>query len=502
MFPAAPAARRTRVTLTAMLGLAALTLLAALPMPVHGSVSSCSRVAAAGGSDSAAGTADAPFRTGQKLANALQPGQVGCVRGTLTGDVTVVRPDITLTSEPGQRGRLVGKLWIAPEGPRATVRDLDLDGRRTTGIVIGPVVTGDDATFTGNDVTNAGAGICFIIGASGHDGDERADRTRIEGNRIHDCGTSNNHQHGIYVEHALDTRIVGNEIYDNADRGVQLYPYALSTTIAGNVIDGNGEGIAISGLGDRASSGTRVRGNLITNTRLRAGIESWFPDAKGTDNLVEGNCFAGARQAIDTSGGGFLARDNLFVDPQYVDRQAKDFRLRDGSPCAALLAAGRAGAPIPPVASEPPEAPEAPVVAAPQAPAPALAPAPASAPAATRPAPGAAGAAAKPAAPQPAADAAPASSAARVRFRVMRLPSRRARVRVRLEGGARSARAVLEIRSARGQWRPFAAPLLRADGDTVVTVRIPRGVRRLQLRAEVVEEDQPVVAELTEPPAR
>ena len=55
-------------------------------------------------------------------------------------------------------------------------------------------------------------------------------RSRIEANRIHDCGgTTNNQRHAIYVEHAEDTRIVGNVIYDNADRGVQRYPSAQRT---------------------------------------------------------------------------------------------------------------------------------------------------------------------------------------------------------------------------------------------------------------------------------
>jgi parallel beta-helix repeat protein len=487
MFSAAfPVPTRRRATLLGVLGAAAVSLLAMLPMPVS-AASDCSLVAAETGSDNAAGTAAEPFRTAQKLANALEPGQVGCVRGTLTGDVAVVRPEITLTSEPGQRGRLVGKLWIAPEGSGATVKNLDLDGRRTNGIIISPVITGDDATFIGNDVTNGDTGICFIIGSSGHDGDVRADRTRIEGNRIHNCGTSNNHMHGIYVEHAMDTRIVGNEIYDNADRGIQLYPYAVNTTISGNVIDGNGEGIAISGYGDRATSGTRVVGNVITNTRLRAGIESWFPGVDGTDNLVEGNCFAGAKtEAIDFGGGGFEARGNLFTDPQFVDRGAKDFRLRDGSPCAELLAAGRLGAPVPPVEEADPVLPsgELPVT-----------PSGTSTPRPSRPASSPVG----PAADQrvttlQATDRRAVARAARVYVRVARSPRKKwARVQVRLlNPPASSVLTLVEVRTEGGRWRALAAPRLRGDGVRVFAVRLPPG-RRLQVRAAVVEENSPVV---------
>ena len=44
---------------------------------------SCDKVAAPSGSDSAAGTAASPYRTAQKLADSLAPGQTGCLRAGL-----------------------------------------------------------------------------------------------------------------------------------------------------------------------------------------------------------------------------------------------------------------------------------------------------------------------------------------------------------------------------------------------------------------------------------
>src|SRR4051812_46967474 len=50
----------------------------------------CDKVAAANGSDSASGTADAPYRSAQKLSDSLVAGQTGCLRaGTYNEDVTV-----------------------------------------------------------------------------------------------------------------------------------------------------------------------------------------------------------------------------------------------------------------------------------------------------------------------------------------------------------------------------------------------------------------------------
>jgi hypothetical protein len=46
--------------------------------------------------------------------------------------------------------------------------------------------------------------------------------------RMHDCGRlpPTNHDHGVYVEGAVDTVISDSLIYDNANRGIQLFPNA------------------------------------------------------------------------------------------------------------------------------------------------------------------------------------------------------------------------------------------------------------------------------------
>src|SRR5207245_8215668 len=89
----------------------------------------------------------------------------------------------------------------------------------------------------------------------------------IQRNRIHDCGRipSSNHDHGIYLAYSDNTKVLDNVIFDNADRGVQLYPDAQGTLIKGNVIDGNGEGVIFSGAGGSASNDNVVEHNVITN---------------------------------------------------------------------------------------------------------------------------------------------------------------------------------------------------------------------------------------------
>ena len=299
----------------------------------------CTKVASTTGSDSASGTAAAPFRTAQRLVGSLSSGQTGCLRaGTYSADdqVKVSNPGITLASYPGERARLEGRLWIAEGANGVTVQDLVLDGVNS-GDLPSPTVNADDAVFHNNEVTNEHTAICFDLGNSDYG---RAARTLIEANRIHDCGQlpATNHDHGIYVARADDTVIRDNLIYRNADRGIQLYPDAQHSTITGNVIDGNGEGIIFSGASGDASSNNLVEHNLITNAQVRYNVESYYPSGNpiGTGNVVRNNCIWGGAEG-NIEGPGYSATGNIFANPLYVDRASGNFALQDGSPCADVL---------------------------------------------------------------------------------------------------------------------------------------------------------------------
>lgn len=282
-------------------------------------------------------------RAVQRFVNGLRPGETGCLRrGAYVENVAIRRSGIALRSHPGERARLVGRLWIQRRARDVTISHLVLDGRNARDLP-SPTVNGDRVTFARVRVTNRHTTICFVIGSERYG---RATGTVIEASRIHDCGRlpPRNTEHGIYVAAADDTRIVGNEIHDNADRGIQLYPDAQRTVIEGNVIDGNGVGIIFSGDGGRTSDDTIVRHNLITNSRVRADVESYYPagTAPGERNLVVGNCIHGGKRGeMDARAGGFQARDNLIADPGYADRANGDFSVDRDSPCGKLLARGR-----------------------------------------------------------------------------------------------------------------------------------------------------------------
>jgi len=319
---------------------------------------SCDKVAAPSGSDSAAGSAASPYRTAQKLVDSLGPGKTGCLRaGVYEQDVTIATggssgSPLTLSSYPGERATVRGRFRVKDSANFVTVESVDLDGRNSSNLP-SPSVYGDDVVFRDNDVTNYHyTAICFLLGSKEYG---RAVRTTIERNRIHDCGRlpAANHEHGIYIEASNDVRIVENWIYDNADRGVQMFPDAQRTSIARNVIDGNGQGIIFS----RQSAGNVVESNVISNSVLRWNIEDW--ELSGAGNVARNNCVWTTRTDSYGREGGimvtrdFVATGNLVADPQFVDRTAKDFRLAAGSPCAALLAGG--GTPPPPAPGPQPE---------------------------------------------------------------------------------------------------------------------------------------------------
>lgn len=295
----------------------------------------CDLVAAPRGSDEAPGTAEAPLASAASLVARLEPGQTGCLReGRYYEDVRMARSGasgaaITLTSFPGETATLRGRLWI--DADHVQVAGLVLDGRNDASLP-SPTVNGADVAFRHNDVHNGNSAICFVLGSV--DGYGQAVRTVIEGNRIHNCGRlpATNHDHGIYVENAADVRIVHNAIFDNADRGVQLYPSAVRTYVADNVIDGNGEGVIFSGDGMRSSSDNIVERNFITNSRIRYDIEGFWPEGGlvGSGNLARHNCvFGGEAGVIQLPAVGFTAYGNAESDPVYVDRAAKDFRFRE-----------------------------------------------------------------------------------------------------------------------------------------------------------------------------
>jgi parallel beta-helix repeat protein len=313
----------------------------------------CDRYASPAGSDAATGARTSPYRTAQRLVSSLEPGQSGCLSpDTFVEDVSIRtggRPGspVVLRSGPDGRATLRGRLYVADSANDVVVRDLLLDGRNAADLPLS--VSGDRVSFIDNEVTNYDTTICFDIGSV--IGYGAAHNVLLEGNRIHNCGVrpARNHHHAIYIENSINGVYRNNVIYDNADKGIVIFPDSDGNLIERNVIDGNATGLLIGGslLQDAwhltYPKDNLVRRNVITGSR-RYNVEGyweWQPPADA-NNVVTDNCVWGAGFGIQIQhplqaspwGAGFVARDNRELDPLFVDPAAKDFRLRAGSPCA------------------------------------------------------------------------------------------------------------------------------------------------------------------------
>jgi Right handed beta helix region len=309
----------------------------------------CSRYASPQGSDSAGGTKRRPYRTAQRLADSLRPGQVGCLRGGTYRDDDeefVLSPrrggrrgaPITIRSHPGERARLVGIVYVPRGSDHVTLSHLTLEGNGDSSTV---KVNAADVVIAWNEITNAWRGVnCIILG--NNEGWGAAVRPVIRGNRIHECGSQDNAnlEHGLYAANVQGGRIVGNRLWNVAGYAMQIYPNAQGVYVAHNVVDG-GEpsvrgGIVVGGDDEYASSGNVIEHNVIAYARTWNVTSNWEGPV-GYGNVVRSNCLWGGSRGNLRSEGGVAASRNKVADPRFVDRARRDYRLKAGSPCRLLL---------------------------------------------------------------------------------------------------------------------------------------------------------------------
>lgn len=321
----------------------------------------CDRFASAAGDDSNPGTADAPVSSIRRLADVLDAGETGCLAA---GDEFVSPGDgsgsigasgdannpITLRSGPGGRATMRGQFEVT--GNNVILRDLDFLGYVPSaanpnfkGKFLN--VLGDNVQILDNDITSE-FGIC--VGAGSLPNNDQAKNFILDGNRIHGCGLGNafvpsdSGSHGAYIEHTLDAQITNNYFYDNRVRGLQLYPKAINTYVANNVLDGNSGNLNIGGENGNYPRDTLVENNIITNSTFQGNAKDeydvfgYYPNNGETyGNVIRDNCVFNEDHPSQLFGGyGYVGdeTDNIVADPLYVDADDKNFSLQPESPCA------------------------------------------------------------------------------------------------------------------------------------------------------------------------
>lgn len=343
-----PTHARRRVGSSVGATVLAIAVLALVAAPHASAATSCTKFAAPSGSDTAAGTEAAPFRSAQKLVNSLYAGDVGCLRAGTYAQGTLSFPragtasaPITLTSYPGELATLSGVVYVRNGSNNVTLSHLSIDGAADRSQITVQVMAAD-TVLAGNDITNRSyAGSCMVLGSLSGYG--QALRTVVQRNRFHECGNpaDGNHDHALYVENSDGLRMVDNLIWNSAAWAVHFYPNAQNSYVAHNVMDRNGGGVIFAGESaggeyswSYASSNNVVEKNVISNSTQTYNIESWWGGPIGSGNVARSNCVFNGRQGnISTSDGGFTSTGNQVADPKYLDGAHHDYRLGIDSPC-------------------------------------------------------------------------------------------------------------------------------------------------------------------------
>jgi hypothetical protein len=305
----------------------------------------CDKFASRRGSDGNRGTLRSPFRTPERLIRSLAPGQTGCLRrGVYRTELLNVErggrrgAPIRLRSFPGERARLVGIVQVRQGANHVVFSRLTFEG---TGDANTIKIYARGVVVQRSNITNAWrGGSCMILGS---DEVGAAVRTVVRRNRFHECGDpdSGNQDHSIYAANLQGGRIVGNRFWNHTAYAIHLYPNADRNLVARNVIDGGPPsirgGILLASEDQWSSSGNVIARNVIAYATQWNFSTNWNGPT-GTGNVFRYNCvWAGREGNIETDDGGLRAYGNVIANPLFVNRAARDYRLRRESPCRALL---------------------------------------------------------------------------------------------------------------------------------------------------------------------
>jgi hypothetical protein len=143
-------------------------------------------------------------------------------------------------------------------------------------------------------------------------------------------------------------RVAQNLIVDNGGGGVVVSRDSTNALVAHNIIDGNSSfGVLFADRNHPHDNRNVVRNNVISNTGYGSYSFADFNVQSGTEqsklpdegNLLVHNCLyhKGRKQGGVAAHNGFVARDNIVANPDYIISGGK-YRLAKRSRCRAVLA--------------------------------------------------------------------------------------------------------------------------------------------------------------------
>lgn len=294
---------------------------------------------ATSGSDSAAGSEAAPWRTVQKALNTLAPGQAALVHaGVYAQDLELTRAGsasapITIRNAPGEQAILRPSSGSGDGVPLSLGRGAAY--ARFYGLVFegatGSSTTNIYAYDNAHDIEISG---CEDRGSArqGFFSEASVSRIHIIGCYFHGNGGSGPAQqdHNIYLQ-GSENAVLGNLITGAVNGyGVQIYPSSDHALIAGNTITDNfRDGIVIGSGGGTTTTDALVVNNIIAGNR--APVSSFWGGAAGSNNVVRNNLVWG-NGSNGLSAGGLTVSGTITADPLFANAGAGDFHLSAGSP--------------------------------------------------------------------------------------------------------------------------------------------------------------------------
>jgi len=310
------------------------------------------------GSNTAAGTATAPWATIQQAAQNVKPGDTVYVApGTYTISAEGINTTtsgtagapITFISTVKWGAQLYNPGGITQEqvwnntGDFVTIQGFDMSGDGANGVWAGINNTGSYCQFMGNYVHDIAIPSGMTTGGSGGIGTWQVDalggHNTIVGNLVVRIGTpgGGNLWHGIYEEGPY-AYIANNICAYNMSTGITDGWYSTNTQIVNNVCIGNGNaGIWIGGDDVTVEDYDVVANNICAYNPL--GIyEDSDSGTIGYHNQYLNNCVYENSDGgiIQQSGDLYPASGTVTGNPQFVNYQANgtgNYQLASNSPC-------------------------------------------------------------------------------------------------------------------------------------------------------------------------
>jgi hypothetical protein len=264
----------------------------------------CTHYVGTTGNDANPGTLAAPWRTIQKAANTLAPGNTACIRGGVYSEVVTVNVSgsagggfITFLSYPGEQAILDGTSLTVPLGWGPMIR---IENKSYI------VIQGLELRNYRSSVKNHSPIGIFVTGFGDH--------IELRGNKVHHIetnytGKSGGDAHGIAVygtaapQAITNVVIDGNEVYSNklgSSESLVVNGNVDGFQITNNSVhDNNNIGIDVIGFEgkspdpvlDQARNGV-VSGNLVYN------IDSYNNPAYGRERSADGIYIDGGRDTL------------------------------------------------------------------------------------------------------------------------------------------------------------------------------------------------------------